>query len=50
MERGRGLTEKINGRNKGEWVFGRMEKGRANGWIEGRRDVWKEGWMVIRKN
>lgn len=28
---GRGLTERINGRSKDEWMFGRKEKGRVNG-------------------
>lgn len=33
-----------------EWMFGRKEKGRVNGWIYERRDVWKRGWMLRRKN
>lgn len=43
-------TDRINGRNKDEWMFRRKEKGRVNGWVDGRRDMWKEGWMIRRKN
>lgn len=28
----------------------RREKGRVNGWVGGRRDMWMEGWMIRRKN
>lgn len=36
-------TDRINRRSKHEWMFGRKEKGRVNGWIDGRRDGWSEG-------
>lgn len=31
-------------------MFEKKENGKVNGWIKERRDVWKKGWMVRRKN
>lgn len=42
-------TDRINGRSNDERMF-RREKGRVNGWVDGRRDMWTEGWMIRRKN
>lgn len=43
-------TDRIDGRSNGGFMFRRKEKGRVNGCIDGMRHMWKEGWMVRRRN